>query len=75
MFLHDAVLESLTCGDTQISAGNLRTAMKRLGKMESQTQTSGYDHEFKVQPRVIKYKSHQKHILLMNVIAKFRVLK
>ena len=48
MFLHDAVLESLTCGDTQISAGNLRTAMKRLGKVQPQTQTSGYDHEFKV---------------------------
>ena len=54
MFLHDAVLESVTCGDTQISAGNLRTAMKRLGKVQSQTQTqtqtSGYDHEFKVRP-------------------------
>ena len=61
MFLHDAVLESLTCGDTQISAGNLRTAMKRLGKVQSQT--SGYDHEFKVYPRVIKYESSETHTI------------
>ncbi len=48
MLLHDAVLESLTCGDTQISASNLIIAMNRLGKVQPTLLATGYEHEFKV---------------------------
>ena len=30
IFIHDAILESVTCGDTQIDAGNLRTSLDKL---------------------------------------------
>ncbi|CAI8024474.1 Receptor-type tyrosine-protein phosphatase alpha [Geodia barretti] len=30
VFIHDAVLESVTCGDTQIEASSLRVAMRKL---------------------------------------------
>ena len=30
MFIHDAILESVTCGDTQISATNLRMATTKM---------------------------------------------
>ena len=30
MFIHDAILESMTCGDTQIEAGNLRRKLRKL---------------------------------------------
>ena len=32
IFLHDAILESVTCGDTEISSANLRLAIKKLRK-------------------------------------------
>ena len=41
-FIHDAILESVTCGDTQISATNLRTAIVKLGKKD------GFQHQMKV---------------------------
>lgn len=49
VFLHDAVLESLTCGNTQIAAGDLRTGMKKLNKNHPNSHFTGFDHEFKVQ--------------------------
>ena len=30
VFIHDAILESLTCGDTEIEVGNLRNKLKEL---------------------------------------------
>ena len=30
MFIHDAILEQVTCGDTQISADQLHSTMKKL---------------------------------------------
>ena len=32
IFIHDAILESVTCGDTQISVTNLRAAVAKLKK-------------------------------------------
>ena len=42
MFIHDAILESVTCGDTQISATNLRMATTKMKK------TDGFKHQMKV---------------------------
>ena len=41
-FIHDAILESVTCGDTQISATNLRSTIMKLGKK------AGFQHQMKV---------------------------
>ena len=32
-FIHDVILESVTCGDTQISSGELRPTIAKLKKM------------------------------------------
>ena len=48
-FIHDAILESVTCGDTQISATNLRTAIVKLGKK------AGFQHQMKVREKLYRY--------------------
>ena len=44
-FIHDAILESVTCGDTQILATNLRTT---IAKNDSKNQPHGFQYQFKV---------------------------
>ena len=47
VFIHDAVLESLTCGDTQIPASGLSSAIKKLklaGKTEDTVPCNSYTH-------------------------------
>ena len=48
MFLHDAMLESVTCGDTEISSANLRTAMRKLNRLNPADNTTGLHMQFKV---------------------------
>ncbi len=48
MLLHDAVLEFLICGNTQIQANNLYTAVKKLGDSNPSSKTTGFEQEFKV---------------------------
>ena len=36
MFIHDAVLEQLVCGDTQIQAADLNWALRRLQQPRQQ---------------------------------------
>ena len=47
IFIHDAILESVTCGDTQIETNNLRVAMRKL-KEYTQSGGSGYAQQFSV---------------------------
>ena len=47
IFIHDAILESVTCGDTQIETNNLRVAMHKL-KERSQSGGNGYNDQFSV---------------------------
>ena len=47
MLIHDAVLECLTCGDTQISASNLPRLLKELGEKNSSGKT-GFENQFSV---------------------------
>ena len=44
-FIHDAILESVTCGDTQISATNLRMNVAKMKKYDTK---SGFHCQFKV---------------------------
>ena len=48
VFIHDAVLEWLTCGDTQITPTNLRRELVRLDTVSADTQLTGYEQQFKV---------------------------
>ena len=47
VFVHDAILEAVTCGDTQIDASNLRTVMRKL-KDRNQSGKTGFEHQFTV---------------------------
>ena len=48
MFIHDAVLESLTCGDTQIPASELSSAIKKLKQSDIETGKTGFETQFHV---------------------------
>ena len=48
MFIHDAVLESLTCEDTQIPASRLSGAIEKLKQMDSETGKTGFETQFHV---------------------------
>ena len=46
IFIHDAILESVTCGDTQIEASNLRVAMRKLNEVPHNSTGNGYQQQF-----------------------------
>ena len=48
MFIHDAVLESLTCGDTQILASGLSGAIEKLKEKNTETGRTGFETQFQV---------------------------
>ena len=47
IFIHDAILESVTCGDTQIEAGNLRRRLTQLQNKDESGRT-GFELQFSV---------------------------
>ena len=47
LFIHDAVLEYLTCGDTQISAGDLQRLLKEM-KEKTSYGITGFQNQFSV---------------------------
>ena len=48
IFLHDAVLESVACGDTEISSANLRLTVRKLNKINPADNTTMLQTQFKV---------------------------
>ena len=48
VFVHDAVLEFVVCGDTQIVAADLRKVLSKLGRRNPHTQLTGYTLQFRV---------------------------
>ena len=48
IFIHDAVLESVTCGDTEISSANLRLALRRLNRVNEKDSMTQLQTQFKV---------------------------
>lgn len=48
MFIHDAVLESLVCGNTQIPADDFRTTFEALKQTQPDTNESGFQAQFNV---------------------------
>ena len=53
MFIHDAILESVTCGDTEISSANLRAAIKKLNKLDPADNATPLQTQFEVIARAI----------------------
>ena len=59
IFLHDAVLESVTCGDTEISSANLRLAVRKLNKINPADNTTMLQTQFKVNMQAsVSYNLH-----------------
>ena len=48
MFIHDAVLEALICGETQIPAQLLPDTVKQLDSCDQQSGKTGYEIQFEV---------------------------
>jgi len=53
-FIHDAVLESLICGDTQIPASGLVGAIEKLKQRDSETGRTGFETQFHVRSMLLK---------------------
>ena len=49
-FIHDVILESVTCGDTQISSGELRPTIAKLKNADSATGKTHFQAQFEVHP-------------------------
>ena len=48
MLIHDAVLESLICGNTRVIASSFSTAMDQLSQVSKLTGKTGYEIQFEV---------------------------
>ena len=47
IFIHDAILEAVTCGDTQINASDLRKSIHQLRHRDPTINLTGYESQFK----------------------------
>ncbi|CAB4018698.1 partial [Paramuricea clavata] len=52
VFCHDALLESILCGNTQMAAHNLRIEMNKLRQRDATTKLTGFESEFKILNKV-----------------------
>ncbi len=49
VFIHTAMLEFLSCGDTEVAAANMRIAIGRLSRpLEQGSEISGYKSQYEV---------------------------
>ena len=48
MFIHDAILEAVTCGDTQIDASLFSQKIKEMCHCIPQTHLTEYENQFRV---------------------------
>ena len=73
MFIHDALEELITCGETAIRAPQLRKTLVDLNKVDPNTATTGFEEQFKVHLYLL---SHYPEfaIYLFSHIFDFRVL-
>jgi len=49
VFIHDALEELITCGDTSFSAQNMRVKVNRMSKVNPETEITGYQKQFQVE--------------------------
>ena len=48
MFIFDAILESIICGNTQIPTATLHLALKQLSSVDPETGKTGFQQQFDV---------------------------
>ena len=48
VFWHQAVMEALVCGNTEVAAQDLMIRMNKLTRVNKSTKQTGYAEEFKV---------------------------
>ena len=48
VFIHDALNELIMCGETEIAATNLRTAINHLSTQIEAKEITGFEHQFQV---------------------------
>ena len=53
MFIHDAILETVMCGDTQVDAADLRVTLMKMEKTDSNTQKTILQRQFEVNIHVL----------------------
>ena len=46
MFLHDAVFDAITCGDTEITTDKYQSVLKTLKAVNTETGSSGLESQF-----------------------------
>jgi len=49
VFIHDALEELITCGDTSFNVQNMRVKVNRMSKVNPETGITGYQKQFQVQ--------------------------
>ena len=48
MFIHDAVMEAVVCGKTEIPVHNLHNVVAKMSKKDPKSNLSGFENHFKV---------------------------
>ena len=67
-FIHDAVLETLICGDSQIPASDIRRALDQLKKADKKFNgLTGFDKQFQVTTLTVIATCHQEEKTLFSV--------
>ncbi len=47
-FIHDAVLEGISCGETQIPASSFKRALTKLADKNNEKDVTGFEKQFEV---------------------------
>ena len=63
MFIHDAILEAVTCGDTQVESGDLRAKLNKMQK-KNQLGKTELELQFAVSSPSILPLTLQSHIAI-----------
>ena len=53
IFIHTALNELLTCGETEIAAGDMKVALRRLDKREGKSSLTRFEEQFNVQQIIV----------------------
>ena len=64
VFIHDAILEAVTCGDTQIESGDLRAKLNKM-KKKNQSGKTELELQFAVSPLITTTLTLPSHIACM----------
>lgn len=48
IFIHDALEELITCGDTSFNVQSMRVKVNRMGKVNPETELTGFQEQFQV---------------------------